>query len=516
MEAKQPFYLQKRNWIVAVLLIIFVVVVSYVSGTGILTVSLSGSTTKELATNLTNQDSGKSSEIKTSSSFSKYLPKSSYEIFSKDTSGSFFAVAKTKGFLQKTAVDGKLVQEKSRAFIGNNPRTCSYYVGGTLYSYYCNDSFTNVVMHVPATASLATYISKNTKIGVDGSVEGTANLGGKTYLLLRSPATEGTSKPTHTAYSAGSNFSLINPIPLKDLDNSAVYEIATFQDGFLVYNAPKNDYWYYGQGFSNPRHLQVPGLKDPSLKRPLVGFNKTTLVITRSNKSDFENHDNPNNKIGKVKTQVDIYENGAFKTVVFDQKLDNFFTGLEPCGQDLICMISNKKLYVYDISGDNAKLSYGVNGVDYIYTAANQTLLIRDKDILNFNAATANGYVEYSFGSYGYCGLQRDTDNGYILCVSGISGVPSALYIDRTKDNTDNIDKKVGKLGESKEVKSVSAYGKFIYIVPNLGDLVYNRSIKGYDYDPAVKKSVASKINQTVDELGMDRSSYTVINTLHP
>ncbi len=82
----------------------------------------------------------------------------------------------------------------------------------------------------------------------------------------------------------------------------------------------------------------------------------------------------------------------------------------------------------------------------------------------------------------------------------------------RRKTPTVSTKKVVSILGQP-YVDTVSAYKSFIYVVPDLGSLVYNPAANGYTYDQAIKQKTSADINSLVGRLGIDRSRYTVINT---
>ena len=131
---------------------------------------------------------------------------------------------------------------------------------------------------------------------------------------------------------------------------------------------------------------------------------------------------------------------------------------------------------------------------------------------MSFNPDLLKGFAEYSYGDSHFCGMQKIDTSKYVLC-SNAGSETAALLVDRNTANTDSIDKKIQQLKKISFIDNVSIYGKYIFISPNLGPLVYDNSIKGYNYDPASKRSVSSKINEEIDKIGIDRKAYSIINT---
>jgi hypothetical protein len=89
-----------------------------------------------------------------------------------------------------------------------------------------------------------------------------------------------------------------------------------------------------------------------------------------------------------------------------------------------------------------------------------------------------------------------------------------ALRIDNNSNNSDSIDKKVAEIQKLSEVSDVSAYGKYIYVVPDLGEPTYIQSLGEFGYNPIAVKSINDVINNKIDKLGIDKNNYSVISTI--
>jgi hypothetical protein len=503
-----------RLWPWLLILLGIIIVGSYVYGRGFIKVEVSGTSQGKLNYSLKNQETGKTTEVSSdATSISRLVPKGDYEVSVSGDHGNFFAIKTSKGFFGTETVEATLSPEKDRVAIGNNPGTCSYYVGGILYSYPCNGPVSSIVKHVPATKTQPTYTQKNTNNSVGGTIEGSFSYQDSTYLVVKAPENEDTRRPQHTVYRVGDNFVLLNARSLGGLDNSKTYQVSPLGDKTVFYTSTYEDIILYDTNFSKSERLNLPPVKDTSLKRALLGVNGDRLLVARSNKADFDNHDNTNVKIGEVKTQLDVYQGGSFKTIVFSKKLDNFFVDAEPCGTNEVCMLSNKTLYVYSTSGEKATLLFSLSGVNYLKTIADKLLVVRDDKLLVLDVAKQGGSIDYTFSPYRYCGLQNNNDTSYILCVVNPKNVTMALYVDRTQNNTDSIDKKIAGLNDLENVKSVSLYRNQLYISPGLGNPVYNRVTNSFGYDEALRKATNAKINSTIDELGIDRTKYVITNT---
>lgn len=450
----------RRRWVILVAGFLLIVILGYISGHGFINVEVSGATLGDINYKITNQKSQKTVYIKTKSTkISRFLPKGNYEVSASSTEKSLVSVTDTKGFLTTTKVQASLSPEKKRSFVGNSPLSCMYLAANSLYSYYCGDLYSNITEHFSTTATSAAYSSKNKNTATAGAVEGTATVGDKTFVLLNVPPIEGSAKPAHTIYMAGDNFSLVNPVSLSDLDNQKSYKITNFQQGVLLYSSDLSDIVSYGPSFSSPKHIKLPEVKDNTLQGLLVGSNKTTLVVARSNRIATESNNDPKAKLGNVKTQIDVYKDGAWKSLLLSQKLDDHFAEVEPCGYSSVCLITNQIMYVYDVSSKKPKLKFTLTDSKHLVPAGGQLLIVRSGGILDMDIDHQTGYIEYAFGGYKYCGLQDGTENGYVLCVKNPDDKSFALYIDRSRDNTDSLDKKLLDLQGNALVKKLPYIG---------------------------------------------------------
>lgn len=135
--------------------------------------------------------------------------------------------------------------------------------------------------------------------------------------------------------------------------------------------------------------------------------------------------------------------------------------------------------------------------------------------MLELNIDNRDGYIGYSPGSYNYCGMHTDSA-GYTLCLINTKQSRVALHIDNQNTDNNSIDQKVAQLLKLPEVDTISAYGQYIYIVPNAGQLTYDSASRSFGYDPEKLAAASDKINQEINKLGIDRSNYIIRNTSQP
>mgnify|MGYP007022268094 CR=1 FL=1 len=131
---------------------------------------------------------------------------------------------------------------------------------------------------------------------------------------------------------------------------------------------------------------------------------------------------------------------------------------------------------------------------------------------MSLDAKGRSGFVDYSFHPYKECGGQSQAKN-YLLCVIGPTNQKYALFLDRSANNKDDIDKKIAQIAQLPEIDNVSVYKNFIYLSPNMGPATYRDDINGYGYDANVQIQISRNINRAIDRIGVDRSSYQIINS---
>jgi len=452
---------------------------------------------------LVNQTSNKTTIITTSSAkVTKLVPRASYEITVSQAEQSSFTVIKTKPFLLKITVDSNLAPQPARRFVGYNPEGCMYYLDTILYSYNCIGA-TSRTTHVPATATTPTYNLKDIG-GSFGSVEGIVNTSGGLVALFQSNSTP------HIAYLLTDTVKASQGVALKDLDPNKVYKLASYQKGFIVYDSTFRDIRYYESVHATPQAISITRPTDKSQQPQFLSTSNDSIAAAYSDKANFQENSDPT-AIGKVKDDVFLYKDGKTKEFTFDAQ----YSAVTPCGLDKLCLVEavSKHLSVYDVS-IKLKLIYAVDGVNGVQEAGQNLLAVRQNDILNLDVNSNGGSVAYTFDSYRYCGLQNDGDN-YLLCVTDSNAKNIVLHLTPLVADTDAIDKKVAELQKMPEVTTVSAYGSYIFISPAAGSLVYDQATSSFGYNPAIVKAANAKIDAKITSLGIDRSKYTIIYTIH-
>jgi hypothetical protein len=506
---------------VAAISVIFILLIAgvWIATHGFVEVNISNA---KIGTNnnytILNKDGDKvSSGSSSSSSIKKLLPKGDYQILIESNNSSYFSVSSVKGFLSNTSTIATLNTEKYREFVGNNPNLCMYYGQSILYSYICNEP-NSIAVHLPATKSVPT----TTRTVAEGSsipLIGMVSLEGINKIL-----TKETTNPEQAFFNTGQAGSsklyklndidqqlrLSNPVNLQGLGELEVENIINYQSGFIVYGSGFKSIKYFPTPKNLPSDIKIDG-PDGSTNNPAdIKIYKSNISILFNDVKEGGNDEGLNSSkknVPKGKSEVIVYSEGSRK-----YKFDKLYTSGGVCGEQRLCLINSATLDIYDTSGKEPNPVLTITGANAAFGLGKNIIIASDKAILNLDAKTLAGSETYRYSGYQYCGIVP-AENGYIICAINNKDKGVALYVDESRTDTDSIDKKVLSLLKDPNVNDVSAYGKFIYISPNLGEPIYNSVRHGFTHDPNIKNSTNNKINELVQRVGINRLDYTVINT---
>jgi len=464
--------------------------------------NLSG--TKAVIYNLYDQGSQKTTKIQGSSGqVKKTVPRANYEVLVTQGEKSFLGVTKTKGFLGKTTLEVNLVEEKGRKFVGNDPEPCMKLVAETLVSYECGDLFSSLGIHIPAESGQPTYVQKSTSSLVYGKVESIIDTKEGTLAFLKADARadeEVNSAYGHFAYYLGANLEIKERVEWPGLAADKSYSFTAYQDGFIAYTSNYDQVLVFTGAASQPKTVTIAKPDTKNLSGQGFDVQNDSYLVLYSNVSDTKSKKKRSEIVvsNGSKSSRHLVFGAGFKTVRF-------------CGNSKLCALEGSDLRVYDIGGKKPELLYSVNKVKALENTAKGFVVVRDNEVLGLDIENRKGSIEYSYGDYRFSGMRKD-GFGYILALTNNKGRKVALYIDRTGVNQDSIDKKMAELQKIAEVSSVSIYDTSIFIAPELGDPVANKTTGKFDYDPKILKSVNAKINEKISQLGINKTVYTIFN----
>jgi hypothetical protein len=494
-------YTAKKRITYTGLILVVVLVFYWIYSHSYIEVSVKSGSTGSLSYELKNQRNDKPSVAQSGTgNIKKLVAKGNYEVLVRQGEKSYFAVVKTKGFLGTTHVAASLKAEKSRKFVGNNPEPCMSYTENVLISYVCGDYYGNAKIHIPATNAQPTYSENPQNPTASGRLEGIVQIGADNFAAIYGSIEED-APAAHQIYKITSGFKLEDRVVLTDLDPAKSYSVRNTAKGFVAYDDAYSKVLYYSSPKAKPEALRLEAPADKSLSPQAFDAQANDYLTLYSPLNAATTK--------KSNSEVIITKEGQSNHFKFNKK---YSKGIF-CASQRVCLISSEGLDVYDISSKKASLKFSVTGAIDVMNGGGGLLAVRNNEVINIDSNDQTGFIEYSFGDFRFNAISYQ-GSSYVLSLTDNKDRKIALLISQAADDSGSIDKKIEQLQKMSQVSLVSIYDKYIYISPNAGPLTYISSINGYGYDPTLVKTTKNMINLEVDKLGIDKSVYTVINTL--
>ncbi|HTE57648.1 MAG TPA: hypothetical protein VK694_02805 [Verrucomicrobiae bacterium] len=498
----------KRRLILALVGVAVVLLMILLAGYGFVSVEPTGTGSSEITYNLTNQGNGKVTTIKSASSMKRLLPRGTYEVMVRQGDTSYFAVVKSSGFLMTKKVASQLVPEKGRRFIGDNPNPCMYLLKGTLVSYGCTSGLQSLSLHVPATATQATYALKSPSL-LGGTIEGVLSTKrGDTVIVKNRTDSEDEGAP-HAAYVLGTNASLQDSKALEGLSENQSYDAYPYKDGVLMVGQEFGTAQYFAEASGQPQGVSIHEPKNTKQEAYRGDARGSRLVIAYANAEQNNERNLDDEKDTKPVEGTLVVQNDSESREYTTNKK---YVSIKLCGDKYLCTLANEEVEVFDVSGKKLKSLYRISHVTDMLVTDSRLVLVRSDDIMALDLATATGAVQYHLKDYTTCGIQP-TGDSYTICLINSKSKKVALFIDQ-KSTTDGIDQKIAEMLKTPEIKSLSIYGGFISVSPEVGNLVYIPSRGGFGYEPRKVLSANKAIKEATAKAGIDPAKYVVKSTM--
>lgn len=459
---------------------------------------------------LINQATGDVTEFDSDSALvSKHIPRGSYEVLVTQKDSSFFSIVSTKPLFGKTRTEGTLNTEKGREFVGNNPGPCMNY-NQVLYTFSCGGKLQTLTKHEPADAQNPTVSQSFGGDLENVTVSSLFQLGGRTFALTEGffSLEDADEKVNVLEFDGGMQVIKNQELTVKSPEQ--LFGAVSYGNGFLLYNNDLSRLTVH----ESPEDIagkvidiEKPGAESLSLQQLSVSGDK--IAATFSNKDRALDSDDKNKRSKKQQTIVQLYDKGNTKSFIFD---GTYYTS-QLCAEEYICLVQDRKLFVYKLDEDKPKKIFETTNVYNVSSSGKNILVNRYDGVFELNPETKIGYVQYSYSDYEPCGLEPVRGVGYVLCLINTKDDKVAVLVNNST-GTDNIDKKILSIIGQPYVSNVSIYKNYVYISPDLGEPEYQEAIKGFGYDAELAKSVDSKLNALIDEIKIDRSRYTIVNLL--
>lgn len=459
---------------------------------------------------VTIQSDEKTETFKTEESvFSKTLSSNNYLVTVKleSESESFITNQSIGRFLKLNTISAELKPESGRAFVGDNPLTCSEFLGSTLVTYLCNGPLGGMVMHIPATSSTPTY-TKSVQLAVNakqfeevepldvGTIEGVINIGtGLTVLTYKFESGRG----FHNVFNikiVNNSFDIEFVKRLESLDSETFYTAQKNNGALLLANEGFTSI-YKGTNFDdleiiNPNIEQKNGMVVSSVDideaGALVGYNEDII-------EDNEVATNDQSSIISVNRAGDSVSK-KYSTIIAKLK----FCGNYVCALDSLDVLRIYSLDMVEIAKFNDVLEFD---------QTNDSVVIATKtEVINLDKSDLNGFIGIAFDDSKFTSLSVNS-RGVVLALNS-GGRNRALVLDNnTRDYPDKDLAPILNTGFD-YINSVSVYNNSVFISPELGERVYVPETGKYDYPQETKDTAKLKINELLNTINLDKSKYSV------
>lgn len=498
----------KRRLVLALIGVAVVLVMILLAGYGFVAVEPTGTGSGEITYDLTNQGNGKVTTLKSTSSVKKLLPRGTYEVMVRQGDTSYFAVVKSSGFLMTKKVASQLAPEKGRRFIGDNPSPCMYLAKGTLASYGCTSSLQSLALHMPATATQATYALKSPTL-LGGTLEGVLSTKRGDTVIVKNRSDTDEEGPPHASYLLGAGAELRDGKALEGLSENQSYTAYPYKDGVLMVGEGFGNALFFPEASGQPQNLNIHQPKNTKQEAYSGDARGSRLVIAYANAEQNNKRNLDDEKDTKpVEGTLVVQDDSGSREYAVKKK----YVLVKLCGDKYLCALANEEVEVFDVSGKKLKLLYRVGHVTDMLVAASQLILVRSNDVMAVNIGNGTGAVQYHVNNYTVCDIQP-TGDSYTICLINSKSRKVALFIDQ-KSTTDGIDQKIAEILKTPELKSLSIYGGFVSVSPEVGNPTYLPTKGGFGYDPRKVLSANKAIKDAAAKAGLDPTKYVVKSTM--
>ncbi len=490
----------KYIWIVAGILagIILIFLLLWLINSSFIEVKITNGQNGEYSYSFLNQSSNKTVLNKTSSNpVKQLLPTSSYEVLAQQDYKSFFGVVKTQHLLANSYIEASLLPENYREFVGNNPQDCMNYINSQLISYSCDGVLANALVHMPATSNTPTYVTTTKGQGPAGYDEGFLTTSEGTFVLSQLPVfSENGAK--QVLYRVGKNFVSSEVIFMPQLDDSIRYKSLPYKTGFIVFTPNFDQILYYPSIKSQGANITVTKVNSADTNPISLDIKDDSILTSYTNKVS--------NSSKTQQTKVFINTNSEVQTYT----LNKSYSKVSFCGQSMLCMLNNSVVDVYNINSDQITYNYSLNNVVAMQNTNSGFLIVNSVGVVNIDVNNKVGFISYTLGGYKFNNIVP-AQIGYIVSLTNTKGNKVALYIDQTKTNNTNIDKKVLELLTLSEISNISIYGNYLTIVPNLPT---TENARGQTVvDTSKLKDVNNSIDNAINKLDIKKYGFEISNT---
>jgi hypothetical protein len=471
---------------------------------GFMTVQVVGSKGGErLSVELYNQSTKKSVTVQANGGrVRRFTVRGSYEVRVIQANQQAMVVAKSGGFFGNTDVSVRLIPQPSRGYAGYKPGGCMYSHAGITYSADCANS-SAVTRHVPASSNQPTYNQK-VELGFSRILGISQTASGVVVLTAAISADEEDVQIRGPSVVLLRGDSVVASAEVTDTKKDRQYAIKPFREGFIVYDSSFEWIRYYSSVGAKPQTIDIGKPADKNKKPLVLNTSGSLIVAVYSDKADYQDNTDPEG-IGEVHSSVLFYSGNRARELVFDKQ----FGAVEVCGTNRLCTLEfgTNQLQIYD-TRDTPEIIFRVDNVSGVWGDGKALFFSREGVIHGLDVAKQASAAVFAVKDFATCGV---TVEGSVLlvCATGPDSKSVVFRVSKT-GTSDGIENKLSELSQADFVDDISVYGRYIMILPRLGEQVYPDGFGGLGYNPITKERAKKSINQTIKSLDIDGRAYTI------
>lgn len=523
-----PFNITRTKIIVTLSAIVVLFLGLWVYRQSFIDVTITPVNDAETTVTIIDQESGEATqEAADGDHYRRRVPRGNYEVVVEQDSAGAMAIVSTGSFFSATHVELELQHQNTRTPIAHGSLPCVNETDSTLVSWECNNLLENARVHIPATADQPTYKRRIQGVG-SWVVESVSTINGDRYALIRLEAhDDGGFLHGIYPFTNDHNIDVGGGRILNDLSSDGYYQLHSHKDGFAVLSETgESAYYYQGVSDENPETIAVPRPESTNgLRMVEAHFGEHISVLyadellfppvtnnwLRSAEASTHEEEEGEPDTKEYRRASFVSSNDAINELLLPPET----TSATLCGAELLCARVSGDVVVYRVDGDETSIVGRVTGVDKLLRRGdNQLWLSRENTVVRFSPETMTG--THAFATKGeMCGAESGSQQSLLVCARQNPGGENTIFrLDPTETTSRPIDHKLAELRSLDEVRQITAQGKFVYVSPEVGELVRDSVTGDFRYDPKRVHDAAQAIDEKVASLGLEEDGYQVINTI--
>ncbi|MDQ3094318.1 MAG: hypothetical protein M3Q70_04060 [bacterium] len=418
-----------------------------------------------------------------------------YQLYAQQNSQAYLNSVILGGFFKTTKVELTLKPETNRAFLGDNPSECPLIMGELLVGTSCGGAYIDFRLHKPASNSTPTYVVEKNTANL-GIIEGVLSNGKAASVVARSSVAGQEELRVYRLNPSDADLKSELVGKIEGVEITGQVEARVYGNGYILFDEDfKKVYFFSSLDSLSPS-------KNLTIERPDSNSLSPTDIVLKDDKWAMLYADTPISDSPPKKSEI-LLSSGE------KLKLDDALVGIEYCGNDAICGLTNTgHLVTYGSKEDSYKEVRRLPGIVQISLSADGKLyLLTDRVVAEYSSETGEAKVVYSEGEYQISGLS--VESAVIVTIKGVGDKSRALVLD-PKYTDNNIDKLIANLLKSDDVV-FSIYKTSIFAALNLPPAPFNSNTGLFSYPESFIRQEEAKIRKLFDDTGINKDKYRLM-----